>query len=55
MHRAALREARGPTQEQGGRFLSEIPGLHRSLLKFCAKGGNITPALNFADDIQFFA
>ncbi|KAL3776939.1 hypothetical protein ACHAW5_009251 [Stephanodiscus triporus] len=39
----------------GGEFLDELPRLHRSLLKFCAKGGNITPALNFADDIQFLA
>jgi len=38
-----------------GKFLSELPRLHRSLMKFCAKGGNITPALNFADDIQFLA
>ena len=37
------------------KFLDELPRLHRSLLKFCAKGGNITPALNFADDIQFLA
>ncbi|KAL3809628.1 hypothetical protein ACHAXA_010603 [Cyclostephanos tholiformis] len=40
---------------EGGGFLDELPRLHRSLLKFCAKGGNITPALNFADDIQFLA
>ena len=40
--------------KEGG-FLDELPRLHRSLLKFCAKGGNITPALNFADDIQFLA
>jgi pentatricopeptide repeat protein len=39
----------------GGEFLDELPRLHRSLLKFCRKGGNITPALNFADDIQFLA
>jgi hypothetical protein len=39
---------------KGGGFLDELPRLHRSLLKFCAKGGNITPALNFADDIREF-
>lgn len=60
MHRAAIRELRlgnnGPsTIHVGEKFLDELPRLHRSLLKFCAKGGNITPALNFADDVQFLA
>lgn len=68
MHRTAIRELRlvpcGDSNDssfssvshvQGGAFLDELPRLHRSLLKFCAKGGNITPALNFADDIQFLA
>ncbi|KAL7469349.1 hypothetical protein ACHAXS_009609 [Conticribra weissflogii] len=57
MHRAAIRELRqdSTTGMIEGKFLSELPRLHRSLLKFCAKGGNITPALNFADDIQFLA
>ena len=65
MHRAAIRELRA---ERGrgdinassksyvkGDFLNELSRLHRSLLKFCAKGGNIIPALNFANDIQFLA
>jgi len=58
MHRAAIRELRlgnNDTTQSGEKFLDELPRLHRSLLKFCAKGGNITPALNFADDIQFLA
>jgi len=63
MHRAAiceLRQGESSTSSTtavrvGGGFLDELPRLHRSLLKFCAKGGNITPALNFADDIQFLA
>ena len=64
MHRKAIRELRlVPSSDndlsgvhvKGGAFLDELPRLHRSLLKFCAKGGNITPALNFADDIQFLA
>jgi len=58
MHRAAICELRQRgTGSVGGSatFLGELPRLHRSLLKFCAKGGNITPALNFADDIQFLA
>lgn len=59
MHRAAIRELQQDTGSQSmvvkGEFLTELPKLHRSLLKYCAKGGNITPALNFADDIQFLA
>jgi len=63
MHRAAIREVRlgrgGGSSNSSirvkGKFLDELPRLHRSLLKFCAKGGNITPALNFANDIQFLA
>ncbi|KAL7546115.1 hypothetical protein ACHAWF_009448, partial [Thalassiosira exigua] len=61
MHRSAVNELRrssnGKLQDGrvGGKYLGELPRLHRSLLKFCAKGGNITPALNFADDIQFLA
>ena len=60
MHRAAIRELqhdRGSPSSANvkGEFLAELPRLHRSLLKYCAKGGNITPALNFADDIQFLA
>ena len=62
MHRAAINELRQQQQTGSdddrrvrGRYLDELPRLHRSLLKFCAKGGNITPALNFADDIQFLA
>ena len=59
MHRAAIRELQQDTSSQSmivrGEFLAELPRLHRSLLKYCAKGGNITPALNFADDIQFLA
>jgi len=63
MHRAAIREVRlgrgGSSSNSSirvkGKFLDELPRLHRSLLKFCAKGGNITPALNFANDIQFLA
>ncbi|KAL7541263.1 hypothetical protein ACHAXR_012024, partial [Thalassiosira sp. AJA248-18] len=70
MHRAAIHELRqgnyygspplsssslSSPRRAGGKFLDELPRLHRSLLKFCAKGGNITPALNFADDIQFLA
>ena len=62
MHRKSIRELRlvpssdndfSVVRVKGGAFLDELPRLHRSLLKFCAKGGNITPALNFADDIQF--
>lgn len=56
MHRAAIRELDSPSSANvKGEFLAELPRLHRSLLKYCAKGGNITPALNFADDIQFLA
>ena len=59
MHRAAIRELQQdtgpPSMIVKGEFLAELPRLHRSLLKYCAKGGNITPALNFADDIQFLA
>mmetsp|Transcript_23764 Transcript_23764/g.57302 ORF Transcript_23764/g.57302 Transcript_23764/m.57302 type:complete len:1469 (+) Transcript_23764:151-4557(+) len=63
MHRAAIREFRSGNQDGSsssnlvnrGKFLDELPRLHRSLLKYCAKGGNITPALNIADDIQFLA
>lgn len=59
MHRAAIRELQqdtgSPSMIVKGEFLAELPRLHRSLLKYCAKGGNITPALNFADDIQFLA
>ncbi|KAL9186124.1 hypothetical protein ACHAXT_005362 [Thalassiosira profunda] len=56
MHRAAIHELRAKDGARiRGKFLGELPRLHRSLLKFCAKGGNITPALNFADDIQFLA
>lgn len=60
MHRAAIRELRLGNNDSsaihlGETFLDKLPRLHRSLLKFCAKGGNITPALNFADDIQFLA
>ena len=63
MHRAALQELLQNIRNHSssspalvkGKFLGELPRLHRSLLKFCAKGGNITPALNFADDIQFIA
>jgi hypothetical protein len=59
MHRAAIRELQqnsgSPSTIVKGEFLAELPQLHRSLLKYCAKGGNITPALNFADDIQFLA
>ena len=64
MHRKSIRELRSVPRSdndfsvvrvKGGAFLDELPRLHRSLLKFCAKGGNITPALNFADDIQFLA
>eukprot|EP00984_Skeletonema_dohrnii_P012466 scaffold5060_cov123-Skeletonema_dohrnii-CCMP3373.AAC.4 len=59
MHRAAIRELQQDTGSSStivkGEFLAELPRLHRSLLKYCAKGGNITPALNFADDIQFLA
>ena len=64
MHRAAIRELRqgreGNSNDSipipiNGKFLDELPRLHRSLLKFCAKGGNIIPALNFSNDIQFLA
>ena len=61
MHRAAIHEVRvgsydlPSSRRVNGQFLDELPRLHRSLLKFCAKGGSITPALNFADDIQFLA
>jgi hypothetical protein len=60
MHRAAIRELQQDRESPSsvivkGEFLAELPRLHRSLFKYCAKGGNITPALNFADDIQFLA
>ena len=58
MHRAALREVKRQMQEpqhQELPFLRKLPRLHRSLLKTCAKAGDIMPALNFADDIQFLA
>ncbi|EED86401.1 predicted protein [Thalassiosira pseudonana CCMP1335] len=60
MHRAAIRELRQDSMSVSsntvnGKFFGELPRLHRYLLKFCAKGGHITPALNFADDIQFLA
>ena len=57
MHRAAIRELRERTSSTNfeGKFLSGLPQLHRYLLKFCAKGGHITPALNYADDIQYLA
>ncbi|KAL7521567.1 hypothetical protein ACHAWX_006240 [Stephanocyclus meneghinianus] len=57
MHRAAIQELKASTSstEFEGIFLSVLPRLHRYLLKFCAKGGNITPALNFADDIQYLS
>lgn len=60
MHRAAILELRRgqnllSTSRVAGNFLNELPRLHRSLLKFCARSGSITPALNFADDIQYLA
>ena len=62
MHRAAIHELRQGRKGNSnnsvpmkGGFLDELPRLHRSLLKFCAKGGNIIPALNFSNDIQFLA
>ncbi|KAL3801647.1 hypothetical protein HJC23_013152 [Cyclotella cryptica] len=57
MHRAAIQELKASTSSTAfeGKFLSVLPRLHRYLLKFCAKGGNITPALNFADDIQYLS
>jgi pentatricopeptide repeat protein len=47
MHRAAIREIKER------KSLGELPRLHRYLFKLCAKGGHITHALNFADDIQY--
>jgi hypothetical protein len=51
IHRAAIRELKEGTLTT----VAELPKLHRSLLKFCAKGGHITHALNYADDIQYLA
>ena len=57
MHRSAVRELKegAGSANFNGKFLAELPKLHRYLLKFCAKSGHITPALNYADDIQYLA
>lgn len=57
MHRSAVRELKEGSASTNfqGKFITGLPKLHRYLLKFCAKSGHITPALNYADDIQYLA
>eukprot|EP00978_Attheya_sp_CCMP212_P003400 scaffold7003_cov60-Attheya_sp.AAC.4 len=62
MHRAAIREERAKLSKfnKHGAFdskemLHEFPRLHRSLLKLCARSGQINPALWIVDDIQDFS
>ncbi|KAL7511750.1 hypothetical protein ACHAXN_008707 [Cyclotella atomus] len=55
MHRAAIQELRKSTSPAQAAAIAELPKLHRYILKFCAKGGYIIPALNYADDIQYLA
>eukprot|EP00557_Chaetoceros_sp_GSL56_P013304 CAMPEP_0176477508 /NCGR_PEP_ID=MMETSP0200_2-20121128/661_1 /TAXON_ID=947934 /ORGANISM="Chaetoceros sp., Strain GSL56" /LENGTH=1340 /DNA_ID=CAMNT_0017873325 /DNA_START=343 /DNA_END=4365 /DNA_ORIENTATION=+ len=57
LHISAVREKKRENsikvidQDQGS-ALAELPRLHRSLLKLCARSGNVTAALSFVDTIQ---
>ena len=58
MHHAALLElelenSNEPTLSIQGSGLAELPYLHRSLLKLCARSGNVTAALWYVGDIQY--
>jgi hypothetical protein len=57
LHISAIREKKRENtmkviESDQGSAIAELPRLHRSLLKLCARSGNVTAALSFVDTIQ---
>ena len=58
LHIAAIKEKKREKfvfdvdENEKGSALADLPKLHRSLLKLCARSGNVTAALSYVDAIQ---